>query len=368
MGVDRGPAHQVLGELEVAERVQQRAGRGDDLGADPVAGQQRDPLRGHGRLRRDVQSHVVERQGTRNHLERGLQVGVAERPPGVGRGAAPGRRSRGSRGGPLGCTCRSSSQQRTRVEARPLQPHLRVARRGEVPGARDPAKVGGEALVAVDALDRVQELLDVADAAALRLQVARPAEAPSAGGRTGGGDRGSNGRWRWRRSRRPARPARARAGRRRSARPRRRATRAPWRSSTARRRRRSPGRAAGARAAAGSPARCRSPRRAPSRRRPARAGRSPRAPIPPAGRRPGRRSRRPSRVARRPAHREVVTGPRSPPPRGLEGRDRGLSLEGEADVVEPVQQAMLTCRFAYRSAQGLRLHPRRRFEVQTHLV
>ena len=39
MGVDRAAADQALVELELAQRLQQLAGGGDDLRADPVAGQ-----------------------------------------------------------------------------------------------------------------------------------------------------------------------------------------------------------------------------------------------------------------------------------------------------------------------------------------
>ena len=39
VGVDRGAAHQPLVELELAERLQQLLRGGDDLGADPVAGE-----------------------------------------------------------------------------------------------------------------------------------------------------------------------------------------------------------------------------------------------------------------------------------------------------------------------------------------
>ena len=40
VGVDRAAAHQLLVELELAERLEQAARGADDLGADPVAGQQ----------------------------------------------------------------------------------------------------------------------------------------------------------------------------------------------------------------------------------------------------------------------------------------------------------------------------------------
>ena len=40
VGVDRAAAHQLLVELELAQRLEQAARGADDLGADPVAGQQ----------------------------------------------------------------------------------------------------------------------------------------------------------------------------------------------------------------------------------------------------------------------------------------------------------------------------------------
>ncbi len=49
VGVDRSAADQVLGELEAAELIQDAPRRADDLGPDPVAGQQDDPFRGHER-------------------------------------------------------------------------------------------------------------------------------------------------------------------------------------------------------------------------------------------------------------------------------------------------------------------------------
>src|SRR5207248_6237329 len=54
----------------------------------------------------------------------------------------------------------------------PPQAHLGIAGRGEVPGVGDPSQVWRKALVAVDALDGVKELLDVSDATALGLEPA----------------------------------------------------------------------------------------------------------------------------------------------------------------------------------------------------
>ena len=42
VGVDRGAADEVLVEVELADRVEHAPRRGDDLGADPVAGQEDD--------------------------------------------------------------------------------------------------------------------------------------------------------------------------------------------------------------------------------------------------------------------------------------------------------------------------------------
>ena len=95
------------------------------------------------------------------------------------------------------------------LEAGALEPVARVADRGEVPGRRHAAQVVGEALVALQRLERPLPLGDVALAAALGLQHAARAAAPRTGARTAARGRGSSGRSRWRRSRRPARRARA---------------------------------------------------------------------------------------------------------------------------------------------------------------
>ena len=56
------------------------------------------------------------------------------------------------------------------IEPSALEAHIGVAGRGEVPATGDAAEVRREALVPVDVLERVQELVEVADPAALRLQ------------------------------------------------------------------------------------------------------------------------------------------------------------------------------------------------------
>ena len=68
-----------------------------------------------------------------------------------------------------------------------------------------PAQVGGEALVALQRLERALPLGDVALAPALRLEHAARAQSREQARRTAARGRGSSGRWRWRRSRRPAR-------------------------------------------------------------------------------------------------------------------------------------------------------------------
>ena len=119
--------------------------------------------------RRDVQAHVVERQGTRDHLEDGLHVGRAQLLRKLLEMAAEAHglevRTRVTRLRQL-----LLEPAAPHLEARPLQPDLRVAGGGEVPGADDPPQVGSEALVSIHRLDRVQEVLEVADPAALRLE------------------------------------------------------------------------------------------------------------------------------------------------------------------------------------------------------
>ena len=75
----------------------------------------------------------------------------------------------------------------------------------------------------------------------------------------------------------------------------------------------------------------------------ARAGRAPPAPSPPAVRRPGRRSPRPSRGVTRSPRRSQRRGHRAAigAARCLEGVDRPRRPKGHADVVEAVEQAVL---------------------------
>ena len=245
MRVDRGAADQVL---LVVER--------------------RRPRRAPGAPRRRSRARSRRRAGGRSASSPGLRAEMLRRTYSStsGRAIEPSTASMNS-------SCRSSGSsaevlgepdragERTRVgglDRAPLQPDAAgaprtrraragrcgVADRGEVPGRRHAAQVVGEALVALQRLERALPLGDVALAAALGLERARRAAGRRTGGRTAARGRGSSGRSRWRRSRRPARRARARAGRRRSARPGRRTrpgSRARARSSTASRRRRSPG-------------------------------------------------------------------------------------------------------------------------------
>ena len=97
--VDRDAADQPLVELELAERLEQLAGGADDLGADPVAGQD-DYARGvaHRRglygsaagPRLDVEADVVERQrllrSARGRLRRTGRRSSSGAAPGAGRG------------------------------------------------------------------------------------------------------------------------------------------------------------------------------------------------------------------------------------------------------------------------------------------
>ena len=134
MGVDRAAAHQPLVELELAERLEQLAGGGDDLGADPVAGQDdyargvahaADSTRsGSGGDGLDVEADVVERQRL---------LGSAAR-------TASAKGSRSSSGSGRGCGAEGDRRDERRSGSRGLhrlrlQPAARLGEAGARAGA-----------------------------------------------------------------------------------------------------------------------------------------------------------------------------------------------------------------------------------------
>ena len=215
---DEALGHPGRDRPEAAQRVPP-LGRRRELGRRPAG--------------RDVQPHVVQGQRARGILEHRVQVRLVKvlRQPVQVPAAAHGPQKLARLARLLDSLLEPAPHP---IEPGALEAHIGVAGRGEVPATGDAAEVGREALVAVDVLERVQELVEIADPAALRLHhAARPQRRIQALEQPLGG-RGSSGRSRWRRSRRPARRARARAGRRR-ARPGRRVGEvlgAPARSST----------------------------------------------------------------------------------------------------------------------------------------
>src|SRR3954454_6003467 len=120
---------------------------------------------------RNVQPHVVEDKRARDVSQNGVQVLLVQalrKPFQVGAQADdPQEFARLPR--LLGTVPQPTPHV---LESSGLQPELRVTRRGEIPGAGDAADVRRDPLVPVHVLERVQELVEVPDPAALCLELA----------------------------------------------------------------------------------------------------------------------------------------------------------------------------------------------------
>jgi YVTN family beta-propeller protein len=178
---ERGSAPAGPERLAGGQRWPRRIGRGRAGASGPccaAAAPRASRPRGlGGATRRDVQPHVIQRQRARDVLENGVQVLLVQ-----------------VLGEPLQVRAETDRpQELTRLawfvepllepavlilEPRTTQAELRIARRGEVPGAGDPANVRRKALVAIHVLKRVQELVEVADATALRLELPARSKGP----------------------------------------------------------------------------------------------------------------------------------------------------------------------------------------------
>ena len=137
VGVDRGAADQLLVELEIAERLEHPPRGGDDLGPDPVAGQERRSAAGSsGASRRDVEADVVERQRAKARLSSTASRNGSRRSSGqpleVRRRGRPSRGTRAGSRGLDGPRPRASSGPRSKPAR--LEALLGVLGRGEVPG------------------------------------------------------------------------------------------------------------------------------------------------------------------------------------------------------------------------------------------
>ena len=294
------------------------ARRGDDLGPDPVAGQQRRSARASRRPpRRDVEAHVVEAQRARASRSATASTNACAQSPRAG----------ASRCGPRAdarqvlARVRAAATRLSSSQHRPASKPARSEPAPRCPRARRSSRCTSMPRVLARSARRrsrprrspVSALGDVALAAALRLHRARPAAARRRGAGTGSSwSSDPVERRRWRTPRRPARRAPARRGRRRAARPGRRASRAPCsiidgEASTPITRPR------GSRSTSSAVTRP-LPQPASSTVSSPRSGSrssTSRRPLAPAGRRRGGRRRRPSRGVRR-ARPRRLTAPSSP--------------------------------------------------------